>query len=253
MKNSTKLYTAFSVACLLMTGAAQGGWQDLLKSAGEVLGEQKSTPSITSSLSDDQVIRGLKEALSIGAEKAIELLSREGGYLNDGQVRIPMPGMLKSIAKGARSLGQGALVDEFEETMNRAAEQAVPETLTIFSQAVREMSLDDARGILNGGDSAATDYFKSKSSGRLTAAILPIIQQATREAGVTSAYKQLVGRAGFLSSYVDMSSLDLDKHVTAKALDGLFIKLAEQERMIRKDPVARTTDLLKSVFGSNGR
>ncbi|MES9879712.1 MAG: DUF4197 domain-containing protein [Sedimenticola sp.] len=253
MKYSTKLYSALSITCLLTAGAAHGGWQDLLKSASEVLGEQKSSTSIASTLSDDQVIRGLKEALSIGAEKAIGILSRDGGYLNDGQVRIPLPGMLETVAQGVRSLGQGALVDEFEKTMNRAAERAVPETLSIFSQAVRDMTLDDARSILNGGDSAATDYFKGKSSQQLTSAILPIIQQATREAGVTAAYKQLVGRAGFLSTYVDMNSLDLDRHVTAKALDGLFLKLAEQEQMIRKDPIARTTDLLKNVFGAYGR
>lgn len=253
MKLKKRSYLAISIAVLLLAGSAQGGWQDLLKSAGEVLGEQKSSPAVSSLLSDDQVIGGLKEALIVGAEKAIEILSQQGGYLNDAEVRIPLPGVLDSIAKGVRSLGQGALVDEFERTMNSAAEKAVPETLSLFSQAIREMSLDDARGILNGGETAATDYFRRKSSQQLAAAVLPIVQQATRQAGVTASYKELIGRAGFLGGLVDMKALDLDQHVTNKALDGLFFKLAEQEQMIRQDPLARTTDLLKSVFGNNGR
>jgi hypothetical protein len=112
------------------------------------------------------------------------------------------------------------------------------------------MSLEDAKGILNGTDTAATDYFKSKGSNRISAAILPIVQQATKQVGVTSSYKEMVGKVGFLGSYVDIDSLDLDKYVTAKAMDGLFLKLAEQEQLIRKDPVARTTEILKTVFGS---
>ncbi len=253
MNSLIRLSAAIAMTCMFLAGSAHGGWQDLLKSAGDLLEEQKVTPSATTTLSNDQVIRGLKEALSIGTEKAIKLLSQRGGYLNDGAVRIPLPGVLESVAKGARSMGQGALVDEFEQTMNSAAEQAVPETLEIFSETIREMSLDDARGILNGGESAATDYFRSRGGERLAAAILPIIQQATQRAGVTAAYKQLLGQVGFLGAYVDMNTLDLDNHVTSKALDGLFIKLAEQEQLIRKDPVARTTELLKSVFGSNGK
>ncbi|MDF1528811.1 MAG: DUF4197 domain-containing protein, partial [Sedimenticola sp.] len=195
----------------------------------------------------------LKEALSIGTEKAIALLGRDGGYLNDAQVKIPLPDGLKSVSKGLRAIGQDKLVDEFVGTINHAAEQAVPETLSIFGDAIKQMSLEDAKGILNGGDTAATDYFKDKGSNSLTAAILPIIQQATKQAGVTSAYKDLVGKVGFLGSYVDMDALDLDKYVTVKAMDGLFLKLAEQEQLIRQDPVARTTDILKNVFGSVGR
>lgn len=233
-----------------LSGLAFGGWQDWLKSATEAVVESdQSTPQMTSALSNDQIIRGLKEALSIGTEKAIGLLGREGGYLNDAKVRIPLPDGLQTVAKGLRSIGQGKVADEFEQTINRAAEQAVPETLSIFGDTIKQMSLEDARGILDGGDSAATDYFRKKSDNRLNGAILPIVQRATKEAGVTSAYKQLVKNVGFLGSYVDMDAMDLDKYVTSKALDGLFLKLAEQELLIRKDPVARTTDLLKHVFG----
>ncbi|TVT55573.1 MAG: DUF4197 domain-containing protein [Sedimenticola thiotaurini] len=239
-------------ASFALSGLVQADWKDWLKSAKEAV-EKSDTPSVSQALSNDQIIQGLKEALSIGTEKAIALLGRDGGYLNDAQVKIPLPDGLKSVSKGLRAIGQDKLVDEFVGTINHAAEQAVPETLSIFGDAIKQMSLEDAKGILNGGDTAATDYFKDKGSNSLTAAILPIIQQATKQAGVTSAYKDLVGKVGFLGSYVDMDALDLDKYVTAKAMDGLFLKLAEQEQLIRQDPVARTTDILKTVFGSVGR
>ncbi|MCW8921434.1 MAG: DUF4197 domain-containing protein [Sedimenticola sp.] len=239
-------------ASFALSGLVQADWKDWLKSAKEAV-ENSDTPAVSQALSNDQIIQGLKEALSIGTEKAIALLGRDGGYLNDAQVKIPLPDGLKSVSKGLRAIGQDQLVDEFVGTINHAAEQAVPETLSIFGDAIKQMSLEDAKGILNGGDTAATDYFKDKGSNSLTAAILPIIQQATKQAGVTSAYKDLVGKVGFLGSYVDMDALDLDKYVTAKAMDGLFLKLAEQEQLIRQDPVARTTDILKTVFGSVGR
>lgn len=246
----------FLIAALIcMTAAgdmAQADWKSWLDSARETVGQPDSSGS-RAMLSDDQVVRGLKEALRVGTGKAIAILGHQGGYLNDSQVRIPLPENLQSIAKGLRSMGQDKLVDEFVGTLNRAAERAVPETMQVFSDTIREMSLKDARGILNGGDSAATDYFRRKGSGRLDAAILPIVQQATREAGVTSAYKDLLGKVGFLGDYVDMDALDLDRYVTARALDGLFLKLAEQERLIRQDPVARTSDILKTVFGSMER
>lgn len=237
---------------LFLGGVAQADWKSWLNTAKEAV-QQSDTPAVSSALTNDQVVRGLKDALSVGTEKAIAQLGRPGGYLNDAQVKIPLPDGLKTVAKGLRAMGQDQLVDEFESTMNRAAEQAVPETVSIFGDTIRQMSLEDARGILNGGDTAATDYFRTKGSDRLSDAILPIVQDATRQAGVTASYKNLVGQVGILGSYVDMDSLDLDKYVTARALDGLFLKLAEQEQLIRKDPVARTTDILKTVFGSVGK
>lgn len=242
------------VACLCFAAAVQSDWRQWLETAKEALDEPSSGSSTSvNALSNDQIIRGLKDALSIGAEKAIKLLGRDGGYLDDKQVRIPLPGVLETVGKGLRAVGQDELVDEFIATMNHAAEQAVPETLSIFGDTIRAMSLDDARGILNGGDTAATEYFRKNSSKRLSAAILPIVQEATRKTGVTSSYKSLVNEAGFLADYVDMDSLDLDKYVTSKALDGLFLKLAQEEKLIRENPVARTTDILKTVFGSVSR
>ena len=249
MNKREKLLLTLLFCGILASGLVQADWKSWLKSATESVSEQQMGTNSTV-LSNDQIIQGLKEALTVGTEKAIGILGREGGYLNDAEVRIPLPGGLKSIAKGLRSLGQDELVDEFEETINRAAEQAVPETISIFSDTIRQMTLEDANGILNGNDTAATDYFRDKSNDRLSASILPIVQQSTERTGVTAAYKKLTGNVGFLSSYVDMDRLDLDKYVTEKAVSGLFIKLAEQEQLIRKDPVARTTDLLKTVFSS---
>ncbi|WP_275096526.1 DUF4197 domain-containing protein [Sedimenticola hydrogenitrophicus] len=239
---------ALLLGAVFIAGVAQADWKSWLESAKEAAG-QRDMPAVSTTLSNEQIIQGLKEALRVGTEKAIALLGRQGGYLNDAQVRIPLPDQLTGVAKGLRAIGQGERVDEFVTTLNRAAEQAVPESLAIFVDSIRQMSLEDARGILNGGDSAATEYFKAKGSERLSGAMLPIVQQATRQAGVTAAYKDLIGQVGFLGAYVDMDALDLDKYVTARALDGLFLKLAEQERLIRKDPVARTTDILKTVFG----
>ncbi|MET0024894.1 MAG: DUF4197 domain-containing protein [Sedimenticola sp.] len=247
--------TALLVCGVFFAASVQGGWQDWLKSAKEKLDESSVAETLgggetSSALSNEQIVQGLKEALQVGARKAIELLGREGGFLNDGEVRIPLPDTLETVAKGLRAVGQDRLVDDFIETMNRAAEQAVPETLDIFADTIQKMSLSDARGILEGGDTAATDYFRDKSGDRLNQVIAPIVRQATARAGVTSAYKALIGEVGFLGAYVDMDTLDLDNYVTARAMDGLFLKLAREEQLIRKDPVARTSDILKTVFGS---
>lgn len=242
----------------LLTGTALAGFDDLFKSAGGLL-EGAIGPSdngSASSLSDSQIGNGLKEALSVGAERAVAILGREGGFLNDEKVRIPLPGMLDSAAKGLRAAGQGRYVDEFETAVNRAAEQAVPETLEIVKQTVRDMSLQDVRGILSGGDDAATRFLEERAGDSLRAAILPIVSTATDNAGATAAYKSLkrqadglLGGLGSLGGLVDTGSLDLDGYVTDKALDGLFLKLAAEEKQIRENPVARTTDLLKTVFG----
>jgi len=252
------LATASASAVLAFAvGVANAGFDDLFKSAGGLL---QGTPGVstgaTSALSDSQIGAGLKEALSVGAERAVNVLGREGGFLKDASVRIPLPGALGSAAKGLRAAGQGHYVDEFELAVNRAAEQAVPQTLGIVKDTVRNMSLEDVRGILSGGDDAATQFLRERAGGSLRKAILPIVSNATDSAGATSAYKSLktqadgmLGGLGGLGGLVDTGSLDLDGYVTDKTLDGLFLKLAAEEKAIRENPMARTTDLLKTVFG----
>jgi len=241
-------------AAALLAGAAAAfaasGVDDLLKSAGEALGSGKSTTQ-ASGLTDAEVGRGLKEALSVGAERAIALLGQEGGYLDDPQVRIEPPKALKKAGKILDQLGYGSLVDDFETSVNRAAEQALPATADIVKQTVADMTLEDVRGILSGGDDAATQFLRHKAGDRLHQAILPIVGSATDGAGATAAYKKLADQASRSSGgLVSAESIDLDQYVTDKALDGLFLKLAAEERAIRENPAARTTDLLKKVFGA---
>jgi len=239
-------------ALLALPIAVQAGFSDLLKQGTDMLGQGAPGGATTATaLPTGEIDAGLKEALSIGAERAIDYLSKPGGFLDDPKVHIGLPGSLDTIASGLRAAGQGAIVDEFEETMNRAAEAAIPQTLDIVKETVTNMTLDDAQRILSGGDTAATSYLREKAGPALAEAIKPIVSQATDKAGATAAYKKMVGSAGggMLGSLLGGSSLDLDSYVTDKTLDGLFTMLAEEERKIRTDPMAQTTNLLKKVFG----
>ncbi len=246
-----RYFTGF--ALLLGLGqltTSHADWRDLLKS---VPGGTPAIPAVTAGagkLSDTEIGSGLREALSVGAERAVDVLGRDGGFLNDPQVRIPLPGVLETAAKGFRLFGKDQLVDDFETTVNRAAEQAIPKTLGIVKDTVRDMSLQDVRGILNGGENSATRYLRDNAGERLQQAIKPIVAQATDASGATAAYKRLANQVGAgYGGWTDTGSLDLDNYVTEKTLDGLFLKLAEEERRIRENPVARTTDILKKVFG----
>lgn len=205
--------------------------------------------SSVAALTEAEMTGGLKEALAVGVERAIKGLARPGGYLDDPAVRIPLPPTLERAEKTLRTLGQGKAVDDFIATVNGAAEAAVPEGAGIVGDAIRGMSIADAQKLLNGADDAATQYFREKTWDRLAAAMLPIVQQATARAGVTSAWKNVVSRAGPAASLLG-DSADLDGYVTNETLDGLFVKLADEERAIRQNPMARSTDLLKKVFGS---
>ena len=248
-----------SAGLIVSLGPANAGFDVMFKSAGDLLkgAPGASNGGAAAALSDSQINAGLKEALSVGARRAVDLLGRQGGFLDDASVRIPLPGALESAAKGLRAAGQGQYVDEFETTVNRAAEQAVPQTLDIVQDTVSNMSLEDVRGILGGGDDAATQYLRKHAGPQLREAILPIVSNATDNAGATSAYKALKGQAegaigglGSLGGLMDTGSLDLDGYVADKTLDGLFVKLAAEEKAIRENPVARTSDILKTVFSN---
>jgi len=208
----------------------------------------------------NDIAAGLKEALAKGTTNAINSLGKEGGFSGNSKVRIPLPGKLEQVGKLARQLGQGDKVDAFELSMNRAAEQAVPQVAEIFGDAIRKMTLDDARGILTGGNHAATDFFRRVAGDALTERIRPIVAKATDSVGVTQKYKSLTsgngggalgGVLGALGGGSDKeaSPLDLDSYVTEKTLDGLFTEIGAQEQSIRQNPAARSTDLLKKVFG----
>jgi hypothetical protein len=252
---------ALAVAALPAVATGSGQFKDLLKQARQA-SHGSSAPAANLPASD--IAAGLKEALAQGTTHAIQSLGRNDGFWKNPHVRIPLPGKLEQAGKLARQLGQGAKVDAFELSLNRAAEKAVPQVADIFGDAIRRMTLSDARGILTGGDHAATEFFRRVAGDALTARIHPIVAQATDSVGVTRKYKAFtsgsgsgalggalgsLGALGGGASTTGGSALDLDDYVTAKTLDGLFTTIGEQERLIRRNPAARTTDLLKKVFG----
>jgi hypothetical protein len=192
---------------------------------------------------------GLKEALAIGTGNAVQLLSKANGYFGDAAVKILLPENMQKVADVLKKAGFQKEVDEFVLSMNRAAEQAAPKARPIFEDAVRKMTFDDAQKILKGKNTAATDYFKAKTSSPLTNVFKPVISESMNQTGATRSYKDLTDRYNSMVPFGKMDSFDLDSYVTKKALDGLFFKVGQEEAKIRTNPAARTTDLLKKVFG----
>lgn len=210
----------------------------------------KPLPTTLASLTAGEMNGGLKEALANGIQKAIEQLGKEGGFLNNLDVKIPMPENLQKIEKTLRTVGQGSVADEFIATMNRAAEQAVPEAVQVFGDSIKAMTVQDATGILTGPPDAATQYFRKTSEEQLRQRFMPIVKQATEKTGVTVAYKNLTAKAGPAAAFLGKDAGDLDGYITQKTLDGLFKMIAAEEARIRENPAARTTDLLQKVFGT---
>ena len=211
----------------------------------------KALPSITSGGSAQEsgtVASGLKEALSVGTKNAVGLLSKKDGYFGNEAVKILLPENIRRVGDALRIAGYQKEVDAFVLSMNRAAEKAAPKAADIFAGAIRSMSIDDAQRILGGGNTAATEYFKSKTSTQLFDAFKPDISQSMNEVGVTKAYKAMTDRYTTMMPFAKMDSLDLDKYVTNKSLDGLFHMVGQEETKIRTNPAARTTELLKKVF-----
>jgi len=194
------------------------------------------------------VAAGLKEALAVGTGNAVQTLSKSNGYFGDAAVKILLPQKLQTAAEILKKAGYQKEVDDLILSMNRAAEQAAPKAGPIFEDAVKKMTFEDTQKILNGGNTAATDYFKAKTTPQLTDAFKPVVADSMNQAGVTRSYKALTDRYTSMVPFGKMDSLDLDSYVTGKSLDGLFLKVGQEEAKIRTNPAARTTDLLKKVF-----
>ena len=214
------------------------------------------------SLSQDQMIGGLKEALGKGVQNAVSRLGHDGGFLTNLNVKIPMPEKLRTVEKTLRTLKQDKLADDFVRSMNSAAEKAVPEAAAVFGDAVKQMSIADAKSILTGTNNAATQYFRRVTETNLFIRFHPVVTNATQQVGVTAFYKRMTAQVGSGSSLgglfgakglIKTDDLDVDNYVTGKTLDGLFTMVAEEEKRIRESPMARTTDLLQKVFGAAGR
>ncbi len=226
--------------CFCTSALAQ--LDDILKKADAALEHRD-----TAGLSDDKIVAGLKQALQVSTTKAVALTDKPDGFLKNDAIKIVLPPKLQTVGRGLRMLGMGSKVDELELGMNRAAEQATPQAKQIFLASLRKMTFDDARHILTGNDTAATEYFQRTSTADLTTAFSPIVHQAMEKVGVVQQYDRVIKEApaGNLIS----SEFDLDKYVVSKTLDGLFYMLGQEEKKIRKNPAAQTTALLKEVFG----
>ena len=199
-------------------------------------------------LSEEDIIKGLKEALRVGTGKAVDLVSVLDGYYKNPNIKIPLPDNVAQLEKFFRTVGMGGQVDAFLLSMNRAAERAAPHARDIFWDAITKMTFTDAKQILEGRDNEATIYFRNKTGDRLTAAFTPIVHDAMAEVGVTRIYQDLDKKMKTIP-FADQFRFDLDQYVTGKALDGLFFMLAAEERKIRNDPQARVTEILRKVFG----
>ncbi|MBN1826655.1 MAG: DUF4197 domain-containing protein [Candidatus Eisenbacteria bacterium] len=199
-------------------------------------------------LDESTVAAGLKEALRVGTDRTVSVTSALNGFLGNELIRIAMPEQLESMAGTLRTVGLGGQVDEMETAMNRAAELAAGEATDVFVSAITQMTIADAFGILNGGDRAATDYFQEKTTEELSGRFRPIVSEKMEEVGLARIYGDLSTRYNALP-FVTTPAVDLTDYVTERALGGLFTVLAQEEGKIREDPAARTTALLKRVFG----
>lgn len=203
-------------------------------------------------LSNTEASGGLKEALIQGAGKAVSQLSAADGFFGNKEVKIPLPDSLKKAEKTMRMLGMGKQADELVLKMNRAAEAAVPEAKVLLVDAVKKMSVADAKAILSGGDDAATQYFKKTTSAPMAQKFLPIVKKATENVQLAQQYNKFA-EIGSKYGVVKKEQANLEQYVTQKALDGVYLMMAKEEAAIRKDPVGQASKLLKKVFGAIGQ
>ena len=234
-------WLAVGAVLFLLAGPASAQWDKLLKGLGGGEG------SAGAGLSDAKIGAGLKEALQVATEKTVGLTGKTDGYFANQAIKILMPEKLRNFESGLRAVGYGGQLDELVLGMNRAAERAAPQAKQIFFDAIGDMSFDDARKLLNGGDHAATEYFRGKTTPRLTTAFRPVVERSMNQVGVSRQYNDLVGRFDSIP-FAKSQAFDLDGYVVDKGLGGLFTVLGDQEKQIRTNPTARATDLLKEVF-----
>jgi hypothetical protein len=235
----------FTAACLFVLVAVSPAWAQfdrVLKGLGGITGAGAG------GLNDAKIGSGLQEALKIGTENAVLQTGSMNGFLKNQAIKILMPKPLQNIEQPLRLVGYGPQIDEFVLSMNRAAEKAVPFAKEIFWEAIGQMSFDDASKILNGNNTAATDYFKGKTSTKLHSAFRPTVKTVMADVGVTRQYNDLIGQYKAVP-FAQSISFDIDQYVTEKTTDGLFFVVGQEEQKIRTNPAARVTDLLKDVFG----
>lgn len=230
---------------ILLPPLCMGGLPDVANQVKDKLMDQPKTSS--GDLSDSDMTQGLKEALNVGTGNAVGFLSKKDGYFKNPNVKIPLPEPLRKVEGLLKTVGFGEQVTNFELSMNRAAERAVPEAKNLFVEAISEMNFQDAQQIIKGRENEATLFFKDKTSPRLRELFKPIAHNAMAEVGVTKNYQEINQKLGSIPMGSQLN-FDLDGYVTDKTLDGLFYMIAEEEKKIRQNPAARVTDMLKKVF-----
>jgi hypothetical protein len=200
-------------------------------------------------LSNADAVSGLKQALTDGSAAAVKMLGQDNGYFGNAKVKIPLPPNMQKIESGLRMMGMKKQADELVLSMNRAAEAAAPEAKQLLVDAVKKMSVQDAKAILTGGDTAATDYFRRTTQEQLTQRFLPIVKKSTDRVGLAQQYNSFAGQGASLG-LVKKDDATIETYVTRKALDGLYLMIAEQEKAFRQNPVGATSDIVKKVFGA---
>lgn len=242
------------VAAMAMLGCQANAWD--LKDLGSIADEvKKGTDSNSTSnssvdaLSDSEVTGGLKTALNQGVEKAVDSLGLVNGFFGNKEVKIPLPESLQKVEKGMKLIGMGKQSDELVLKMNRAAEAAVPEAKALLINSIKQMSLADAKAILTGPEDAATQYFKKTTSTQMGEKFLPIVTKATEKVQLAQTYNKYA-EMGSQFGVVDKEDANIERYVTNKALDGLYLMIAKEEAAIRKDPLGQASSILKKVFGA---
>ena len=248
MKFSAKISWTLFIFFLMATSPSHADWKKFLEDFSKS-GTTALSTSEGSDLSSDTIVNGLKEALEVGTRKAVENVSKEGGYLNNPEIRIPLPPRVQQAAGLMRQLGLNKMADDFEQSINRAAEKAAPQATSIMIDAIKSMSIDDARNILNGESDAATRFFEDRTRGKLAGLFKPIIDTSLNEVGATRYYNQLDDKLSSVPVVGQELDMDLQDYVTDQALNGLFVMLAQEEQKIRDNPAARTSEILQQVFG----
>ena len=224
-------------------------WNELLKSVTSKPASAPTTTSGVDALSSTDINAGLKEALTRGAETAVSQLGQKDGFFGNAKLKIPLPPTLQKAEKAMRMLGMGKQADELVLSMNRAAEAAVPEAKTLLVGAVKQMTLEDAKGILTGGQTSATDFFRRKTEATLTERFAPIVKTHTDKVGLAQQYNQYAGAAAQFN-LIDKKQANVEQYVTQQALDRLYTVIGEKEAAIRANPMQAGSDLLKKVFGA---
>nr|WP_321442014.1 DUF4197 domain-containing protein [uncultured Hyphomonas sp.] len=236
---------------LLTAGCAETGTSgEFGRVLGEVLGST-TAPDSPSTLSIAEIDAGLREALTVGTNLVANQLGQTNGYYGDPKIRIPLPQTYRTLQTNLAKVGASKPLDDLELRMNRAAESAVPEAQVLILGAIRNMTITDALNILNGGDTAATDYLRSKTEPQLRAAFTPYAREALSKSGAFTAMENVASQYG-ASGITSSLQADLTAHAVDYGLDGIFLYVAEEETKIRENPLARSTDLLRRVFGNRG-